>query len=751
MDAGYQEALRRIMEAKENGDERLELSELGLTQLPAEIGQLSELRKLYLEDNQLTTLPVELGQLENLRRLYLDGNPLTDIPVEIRKEGVEAIRCFLKATDTSSQPQWHRKLLLVGDANAGKTSLLNVLQGNPFNPQQHTTRGFEIHSLDLADSQDDGEVMHFNVWDFGGQDRYHAIHQYFLSGNPLVILVWNAFLGWQPLELERWLVQITAKTIKAPILVVATHIDRLPVGLSIESLTGTLPNILGYYGVSNVDGEGIDDLRQAIIKTAQERIPKVQVWPTPWKHVVTTIRQSQEKYISSGTFYKLLQQYKVDEDHLLIVTTFLHNLSDILFFTEEDELKKWAIFDLQWLMSFIYKIIDDKVVFQSQGVLSKQRLDELWFDLDVDMQPYCYRLMEYLGLVYCIPSDEQSNHLVVESLPLDPKDGLESKWVTIVKNNPKKVEIIFRLNTLPAGIPTRFIARNYPLMIDKPWRRGALLADNRDTPRHYALVKVFHENNEVHLSVHGTKPNELFTWLKGELEYSFNHFSGLEVECYMPCPGANGQTCFHQLKYEHLTKVLYQKRPIIKCPSCFTDIAAPELIFGFDPRLKMGDDEFSEKQQEVNAFIDAVNMLYQEIASWVGAYGLSVTAKDIVIAEDGVEPYRVPEMTIMDKDQKMIFVTLKPIGSSVVAANGCIDFDGSIDKEHIYLQKKGGPIFQSITTSDTEDLVGNNIKHLYKGISQDGWFWFEHKIPDRGHHFNNALFHKLLMMVSSDE
>ena len=52
-------------------------------EIPAELGQLSQLEQLILGGNQLTgPIPTELGQLSDLRRLSLRGNQLTG-PAEL--------------------------------------------------------------------------------------------------------------------------------------------------------------------------------------------------------------------------------------------------------------------------------------------------------------------------------------------------------------------------------------------------------------------------------------------------------------------------------------------------------------------------------------------------------------------------------------------------------------------------------------------------------------------------------------------
>ncbi|MFN6436523.1 MAG: COR domain-containing protein [Nostoc sp. DedSLP01] len=77
-----EELLQIIEQAATDNVTKLDLSDQGLTMLPAEIGKLTNLRWLDLSSNQLSTLPPEFGQLTNLQFLYLRSNQLSTLPPE---------------------------------------------------------------------------------------------------------------------------------------------------------------------------------------------------------------------------------------------------------------------------------------------------------------------------------------------------------------------------------------------------------------------------------------------------------------------------------------------------------------------------------------------------------------------------------------------------------------------------------------------------------------------------------------------
>ena len=92
-DTPESKVIQIIEQAARDGVEELDISGMELTQLPAEIGKLSKLKKLILGKwdeensewvgNSLSSLPPEIVQLTNLTTLHLEANQLSSLPPEI--------------------------------------------------------------------------------------------------------------------------------------------------------------------------------------------------------------------------------------------------------------------------------------------------------------------------------------------------------------------------------------------------------------------------------------------------------------------------------------------------------------------------------------------------------------------------------------------------------------------------------------------------------------------------------------------
>ncbi|KAI8513756.1 hypothetical protein Bbelb_080800 [Branchiostoma belcheri] len=83
-DLAVQEDVQQVFQVfKDDGLLTINLSNKGLTSLPAELFDIRDVECLVLSNNRLTSIPEEIGQLQKLQRLELDNNLLTQLPQAI--------------------------------------------------------------------------------------------------------------------------------------------------------------------------------------------------------------------------------------------------------------------------------------------------------------------------------------------------------------------------------------------------------------------------------------------------------------------------------------------------------------------------------------------------------------------------------------------------------------------------------------------------------------------------------------------
>ena len=94
--------------------------------------------------------------------------------------------------------------MLVGQGRVGKTELRHRLMQRPHG-QAVSTEVMEIETVALPHPQQAGVTMELRCWDFGGQDIYHATHQFFLTGRSLFVLCFEAGKDWEAGKPYYWL------------------------------------------------------------------------------------------------------------------------------------------------------------------------------------------------------------------------------------------------------------------------------------------------------------------------------------------------------------------------------------------------------------------------------------------------------------------------------------------------------------------------------------------------------------------
>ncbi|MDO8444569.1 MAG: leucine-rich repeat domain-containing protein [Deltaproteobacteria bacterium] len=201
---------------------------LALSVFPSEVTDLKQLRILNLSNNKIVDLPREFTKLISLRDFIISGNNLTRPPLEIMSRGPGAIINYLHAFDKDGDVFHIReaKLLIVGQGAVGKTFLMNSLihdeapkkgKTTSSSKKTATTEGIDINSWYVLTK--DNSYFRINFWDFGGQEIYHATHQFFLTKRSLYLFVWDARKEDNILDFDYWLNTIKLLSDSSPVII----------------------------------------------------------------------------------------------------------------------------------------------------------------------------------------------------------------------------------------------------------------------------------------------------------------------------------------------------------------------------------------------------------------------------------------------------------------------------------------------------------------------------------------------------
>lgn len=169
------------------------------------------------------------------------------------------------------------RVLVIGEADAGKTKLLRALlygeHGKKFKDTRDPTEGIEISEMK-------GKDVNIRVWDFGGQEIMHATHRFFLSRRCVYVLVVDATRDrdYNQTKIEYWLELIKSYGGESPVLLVSSKSESFSLDVNKNDLQEKYPNLVkgALLATSAKLGKGIEELRSAIFEQAQ-KLPSVNV------------------------------------------------------------------------------------------------------------------------------------------------------------------------------------------------------------------------------------------------------------------------------------------------------------------------------------------------------------------------------------------------------------------------------------------------------------------------------------------
>jgi len=559
-----------------------------------------KLKNLCLWHNQITHIPPEFLELEipftlkgkwrNADKgIFLFDNPLETPPIEIIEKGNEAIASYFKQLEAAKKVQLLQcKLLIVGQGEVGKTSIMKKLQNpsNPLNEKEPTTHGIHISPWELPclfPNCTENQTVKTFLWDFGGQDIYHATHQFFLTKRSLYILVWEARKEEESNSFNYWLNVIKLLGSGSPIIVVMNKSDIRIKSIDEFTLQKKFPNIKGFLKLSCLNNTGLKELTELITKNLGEMPHLRDLLPASWVHIRNDLENLNKNYISADEFYKLCETHKINRTDAIVIADYLHDLGTILYFRHDPLLANTVILKPEWATKAVYSLLDAIPIIENKGRFNFNQLKTYW-DTElypVSLHPQLIRLMEKFEL--CFNLIHTDDYFIPELLP-----GSIFEFDQTGYDEPGTLHFQYKYEFMPEGILSRLIARLYYLIHDQRFRKyGVELVFDKS----HALIVSEPANSRIRVHIKGTNKNGMLTILRSH----FNHIHGTlnmtEGDHYQEMLPCTCPTCTNPKEtqtpyyypYDKLINCQENNVNVVPCFNSYIQVSIEDLLNGFTP------------------------------------------------------------------------------------------------------------------------------------------------------------------------
>ncbi|QQZ28335.1 TIR domain-containing protein [Thiothrix subterranea] len=458
------------------------------------LAHVPNLQTLSFGNNQISDMsPIySVVMSEQLQQLSLYGNPACGIPSGILgnhrlDDCLENLKNYWHDLDKGKETQRQLKVQFVGNGRVGKTTLAHALEHKraPCKPFK-STHGIVIKEIQQALDGED-EPVTLQLWDFGGQEIYHATHRLFLSDDCLYLLLWAEETEEHSDETRHpvsyWLESIHDLAPNSPVILVKNQIDRSdrlperPAELN-EELPG-VSQIRYATKVSAMQYRGIPALRGAIESVLEELKYRVCLeLPASWLEVQRALIQLHEQKTLPFAHFKQLC-IKAGVSHAEWFAGYLHK-TGVLFY-REGAFQDQIILDQNWAINAVYRAFDPnkphrRRIERMGGRFSGEDASLFWAEEDTKEQEVYVDFMRNCGICY-EPKREQNQEdnksfaerefIIPALLPLTSK--AKTAWGN---SRPDDWQLDIEYPFLHRSIIERIILRIGETYEGEPWRTG---------------------------------------------------------------------------------------------------------------------------------------------------------------------------------------------------------------------------------------------------------------------------------------
>ena len=530
-------------------------------------------------------LEVKWAEIGSVNGINVYNCPLIHPPPEIVKRGQADVLNYLREIEAQGEDHlYEAKVLILGDGGAGKTTLLRRLYqtDQPMPAEEESTKGIDIHRHTFSNAAE--RPFHLNVWDFGGQQIYHATHQFFLTKRSLYILVDDTRNSSQAVQddgFKYWLELIEALSEGSPVLIFQNEKAGRSKSIDAAGIKGRFANVKDIYRGNLELPEAAEKLAEAIRFHVQQ-LPHVgEAVPARWLEIRAELaeRKQQDPYISRKDYFQIYGRHlELDETKALQLSRYLHDLGVFLHFQDDPLLARLVILKNDWATEAVFNVLDDEPTKARSGYFTRADCQRIWAHSTYgDLHPELLALMEKFELCYKLADQPTETWLAPQLLsPSTPKAVQD--WP-----QPDDLVLTYQYDFLPKGLISRLICRmnRFVRQPHRSWRSGAFFEHGQSE----LLARLASPmGQEIELRARGPERKALLSVISSDLDALNATFEGLrdKVRKLVPCLCSKCRLSTTPERYEEgrLQKRKQDGKLTVECPESYADVSVLELLDG---------------------------------------------------------------------------------------------------------------------------------------------------------------------------